>query len=273
MRRILCSTGALIGRPNGRDHRLLEALAPKLSCDGFEFMIYDTWYPSLSQVVADVRSMGLCIPTVHCEKGIGELIALGKNDEAVRNFELNCEAAERLGAGLLVLHLWNGIVSDSNIELNYAAFPALDRIAKSHGLMLTVENVVCNHADPLTHLKRLAKSGASFTFDTKMAAFHGQLFSVFEPEMSDVLDNIRHLHINDYGGGYMDWKNLRTLHIGQGGVDFEEFFARLSSRLPSGYSGDFTVESTAFGADGMVDTELLNEDFGRVRAFCEMKAP
>ncbi len=263
MRKILCSTGALIGRPNGRDHRLLGTLAPELGCDGFEFMIYDTWYPNLSEVIADVKSMGLCIPTVHCEKGIGELIALGRTDEALRSFELNCEAAEKLGAKLLVLHLWNGVTSDGNIEANYAAFPALDMRARAHGLILTVENVVCNHADPLTHLKRLAELGARFTFDTKMAAFHGQLLTVFEPEMSCVLKNIRHLHINDYGGGYMDWKNLRTLHIGQGGVDFESFF----DRLPEDYDGDLTVESTAFGADGSVNTALLNGDFEKLRQF------
>lgn len=37
---ILCSTGALIGKPNGRDYRLLESLSEKLNCDGFEFMMY-----------------------------------------------------------------------------------------------------------------------------------------------------------------------------------------------------------------------------------------
>lgn len=267
MRRVLCSTGALIGRPNGRDHRLLTELAPKLGCDGFEFMIYNTWYPNLGQVIGDVESMGLCIPTVHCEKGIGELIALGRTDEALRDFELNCEAAERLGAGLLVLHLWNGMVSDSNIESNYAAFPALDERSRAHGLTLTVENVVCNHADPMTHLRELLPSGAYFTFDTKMAAFHGQLMELFEPVNDGVLRNVKHLHINDYGGGYKDWQSLRTLHLGDGKIDLGGFFRR----LPTEYAGDFTVESTAFGPDGRVDTEKLNEDFARVRELAGQK--
>ena len=39
MNRILCSTGALIGRPNGRDYTLLNECAKRLDCDGFEFMI------------------------------------------------------------------------------------------------------------------------------------------------------------------------------------------------------------------------------------------
>lgn len=58
--RVLCSTGAVIGRPNGRDHRLLEDFAKRLDCDGFEFMIYDTWYEKLDRVISDVSVMGLC---------------------------------------------------------------------------------------------------------------------------------------------------------------------------------------------------------------------
>ena len=36
---ILCSTGALIGRPNNRDYRLLKTLSKQLTCDGYEFMM------------------------------------------------------------------------------------------------------------------------------------------------------------------------------------------------------------------------------------------
>ena len=67
MNRILCSTGAIIGRPNGRNHRLLASFAPELHCDGFEFMIYDTWYDKLDEVVSDTAALGLSMPTVHCE--------------------------------------------------------------------------------------------------------------------------------------------------------------------------------------------------------------
>ena len=266
-RRVLCSTGALIGRPNGRNHRLLADFAPQLVCDGFEFMIYDTWYPKLDEVVSDVANMGLCIPTLHCEKGIGELLAAGREDEASEAFRLNCEAAKRLGAKLLVLHLWNGIVSDSNIAANFTGYRRLKPIADEYSLTLTVENVVCNHADPMTHLRELIELDAVFTFDTKMAAFHGQLMELFEPLNRGVLGRVRHLHINDYGGGYMDWANLRTQHIGEGKIDFEAFF----EKLPEDYSGDLTVESTAFLKDGTVDLGKLNEDLARVKEFAAKK--
>ena len=42
MSQILCSTGALIGKPNNRDYTLLKGLAGKLECDGFEFMMYES---------------------------------------------------------------------------------------------------------------------------------------------------------------------------------------------------------------------------------------
>ena len=75
MHKVLCSTGALITRKIGRDHRLLAGFAEQLHCDGFEFMLYDSWYDKLDSIADDVKAMGLDIPAVHCEKSIGELIA------------------------------------------------------------------------------------------------------------------------------------------------------------------------------------------------------
>ena len=50
MNRILCSTGALIGRPNGRDYRLLKQCARELECDGFEFLMYNTWHGEIEEI-------------------------------------------------------------------------------------------------------------------------------------------------------------------------------------------------------------------------------
>ena len=50
MNRILCSTGAVIGRPNGRDITLLNKFQEQLECDGYEFLMYDTWYEELDNI-------------------------------------------------------------------------------------------------------------------------------------------------------------------------------------------------------------------------------
>lgn len=271
MNRILCSTGTSIGRPNGRDFRLLKECVNNLSCDGFEFMMYSTWYDRVDELEGFLRELNASIPVVHVEKGVGERISRnepGDTEEAVHLFEINCALAQKLGAQTLVLHLWNGVHSDRDIVHNFSVYPALQEISERYGLLLTVENVVCNHEDPMAHLSRLAEaySDISFTFDTKMAEFHAQLPLLYQKENEEIVRRIRHIHVNDYSGGYKEWTRLKTLHIGQGQVDFERLFAFLAQ---IGYQGDFTVEATSFGSDGVIDFDALNRDFARIREYLD----
>ena len=265
--RILCSTGALIGRPNGRDFTLLGPCTQKLTCDGFEFMMYNSWYDQQDALRRCIAALGLSIPVFHAEKSIGEYISRnedGDTDTALARFKINCMLAKDFGANLLVLHLWNGIHSDKNIAHNIALYPYLRDIADRYNLILTVENVVCNHADPMTHLLALkdAYPDITFTFDTKMAAFHGQLPLLYQKKNRHLLQNIRHFHINDYGGGYMDWQNLRTLPIGAGHIDFASLFAFLHENE---YCGAMTVEATAFDEQGVIHHDILNNSFEIIR--------
>ena len=271
MSQILCSTGALIGRPNNRDYTLLKELAGKLECDGFEFMMYESWYDQVDRLVAALKEFSLHIPVMHCEKHIGEAISAGgreNSEEAFRRYRINCDIAEKLGAVKLVIHLWDGITSDSHFENNLEAFGELRKIAESRGIDLLVENVVCNCENPMKHWCELAERypEVHFIFDTKMAAFHEQLELLYREEYAWLWKNghIRHFHVNDYGGGYMEWSKLRTLPIGAGHIDFAEFFDFIRR---TGYDDTFTVEATAFSSDGIVDTEMLNRCFRRIREY------
>lgn len=271
MREILCSTGAIIGRPNGRNYRLLEDLAKQLQCDGFELMMYDTWYEEVEELTAYVQGLNLSIPVVHCEKKIGESISKGGPEnfsEAFRLFEINCKLAKDIGAGKMVLHLWDGVTSDANFSNNMEAYPKLAEMASEYGLDLLVENVVCNQETPMDHLSQLAKAypDIHFVFDTKMAAFHSQLELLYEEEYDWLWKkgHIRHYHVNDYAGGHKDWANLKTLPMGKGKIDFDSFFEHVKK---TGYDGTFTVESTAFNAEGVVDVQMLNDQFGQIRRY------
>lgn len=62
--------------------------------------------------------------------------------------------------------------------------------------------------------------------------------------------------------GYRDWANLCTLPIGKGKVDFVKFFNFIKK---TDYKADFTVEATAFDSKGVIDVDMLNEQFGRIR--------
>jgi len=269
MNKILCSTGAFTGRSNGYNYRLLEPLSKVLQCDGFELMVDDEWYEEIEKVKHYIKNLNLHIPVVHCSKDIGELISKGGEEELVaayRMFEIDCGVAEYIGAGKLVLHLWGGRTSDSNFGSNIRAYRQMNEVAKSHGLTLMVENVVCNVENPMKHLCELREiyPDIRYVFDTKMAAFHEQLDLLYATEHDWLFkeNHILHYHVNDYGGGYMDWANLWTLPIGKGHVDFEKFFFFVKK---TGYQGDFTVEATAFDENGEVDVEMLNEQFRKIR--------
>ena len=123
MIKVLCSTGALITRYNGRDPRLLHSLLPHIGADGFEFMIYPSWDEKLPEVVGTMRRLiaddGVFIPVLHMDKRIGELLSEGGEAnvlEARYRFSRCCDIACELGAKLLVLHLWGGPASDHPIE-------------------------------------------------------------------------------------------------------------------------------------------------------------
>ncbi len=269
MNMILCSTGAIIGRPNNRDFTLLTEYAKRLDCDGFEFLMFDTWYERVEEIKNFFGSFEKPIPVFHVEKTVGDLVSRngeGDTERAIALFRINCELAKALKSKKLVLHLWSGIDSDRNMIHNMECYEVLDEIAGESGLILTIENVVCNYSDPMSHLIELARKypRIEFTFDTKMAAFHNQIELLYREENEWLLPFITHLHINDYGGVYKDWKNLKTLHIGAGHIDFDSFFDMIKG---FNYKGDFTVEATSFDENGAVDFDSLNKCFEKIRNY------
>ncbi len=282
MNKVFCSTGALIGRPNNRNYKLLSEVADKLTFDGFEFLVYDTWYPEINDLIKYVKPLGLNIPVVHCEKSLSEKLSGSKIvfssgeykeypftkdedriffNEAIEEFKVNLHLANEFGSDRMVFHLWNGLVSDRYLDRNLERFSVLKELADEAGILLLVENVICNVNSPLidvgiTHEKY---PDVSFVYDTKMAQFHGETLDVFNDKWNYLFKEhlIRHLHINDYDGGIKEWNNLKVLPIGKGHVDFKSFFENLSSYE---YSGDYTVEATAFDkVSGVIDIDMLNK--------------
>lgn len=264
MYKVYASTGAFTGRMNGRNFRLIPKLSENILCDGFELMFYEDWYGKEDELIGVLQKSEVKFPTLHCDKKIGEILAEESFDEAYRRFEINCKTASELGAGLLVLHLWNGIISDSNIGANFSAYPRLCEIADRYGAVLTAENVLANGGSPLGlwHKLRESSPDALFTYDTKMAEFDGENAVAFIGKNRCLWENVCHLHINDRTGGYRDWQSIRSLNIGEGTVDFEHVFRGLNE---VGYRGDFTIEANAFRSDGCLDFEGLQRSIDRVK--------
>lgn len=263
--RILPSTGAFIGRVNGRDHRAFLSVADRLDADSFEFMMYETFYGRTDGILPDFLATGYTFPVFHIEKRVGELIGLGGEEnrrEAERRFLENCRAAVRLGAEKLVFHLWNGLASDRNFPVHLEAYAAFSETARAHGLLLTVENVVCAVGDPLSHFAELAAAYPEvvFTFDTKMAAFHRQEHSLTSPLLAA---RLAHVHLNDYAGTPGDFGDLAVLHLGEGHVDIPGIARAL---LASSYDGTVTLECGCMRPDGSLTPEKMNSSLALARS-------
>ncbi len=264
MKRVITSTGGLIGRVNGRDYTLLRDALPRIEADGVEFMLYESWYGEIGRLTDCLTSIPVKYTGLHVEKSLGEKLTAGQFDEAERLFNVNCTLARDLGAGHLVLHLWNGLSSDSAIENNFCGYAHLKRMADEAGLELTVENVVCNRQDPLTHMRELLRRypDIRFTYDTKMAHFHRQEEAFYAPECREIWNRVSRLHVNDHRGAKGDFSSLRTLQLGDGEVDLERFFDHLRSVR---FDGDMVCEAVAWDEQGGIHPETMNRSMRFIR--------
>lgn len=264
--KIYVSTGSFTGNTYGDAHLHIAGILEKLSADGFEFLMVKRWYENIKIVVKDFKSWGFSYPVFHMDKNIGELLSQNNEGDvalATAYFERDCENACFLGSKKLVLHLWGGLPSDKNINFNVNYFGKLNEKATEYGLVLTVENVVCNTFDPLEHMKKLTLlyPHINFTMDTKFAAFHHQLADYYLLENEYLWNNrhITHLHISDYNGGYMDWEKLRGLHPGQGTTDFTGLFQHMKAIE---YDGSLSLETTVNPSE---DLALINQSLAFIR--------
>ena len=255
-----------MGKINNRNHHLITEASKKLSCDGFEFMVCNSWYDSFDEICKDVK--GINCPVIHLDKDIGEFFSRNTDsdrEEAFFKFRENCRVASILGCKKAVLHLWGGLPSDGQMESNLRVYPELKRISEEYGILLTVENVPCNTYDPFTHWRELIKIDpeVKFTLDTRFLAFHGQFEEFYKGEF---INRIEHVHISDWSAGTMEWAKLRPIpHPGDGHIDFDRFFAYLKENH---FDGSVTLESPSMLEVGLNAESLQSDlDFIKNRIF------
>ncbi len=263
---VYLSTGCFTGRPNGRDPHLLSAYHAALACDGFEWMIYEEFYPRMREILAEYRALSLKIPVVHADKRIGDL--LGRRGEENRRaaldlFERDLEAAEELGARTLVFHPWGIPESDGEAARNFERIAeAFDRFSR-RGAVLSPENCICLFSSPhkrLTELFALLPESAQITFDTRAAQFHGETLSSLEAFLS--AGRVRHLHMIDHRGAPGDLDARKDVpQPGKGEVDFPGVFDLLCRYR---YKGGLTMESPSMRESG-VDAAVFNESVAYLR--------
>jgi sugar phosphate isomerase/epimerase len=257
---LLCSTGTLVGRANGFNHKLVVRHHKNIEADGFELMMLKAFYEKLAEVARDLTGAGVKIRTIHFEKDITALLGLHGEEEikeGLRLFALNAEMGKNVGAEKAVFHLWDGRFSAVQTARVISLLEALYEICEKNGLALVVENVPAREPSPYENVEEIARRypGSRFTFDTRHCHFMKQIDTFFESNLWH--DRIGHIHVSDYSGETVPemWGVTRPiLHPGEGIIDFEALFAK----MPPCVADTLTLESPVIGADGAVDIEKLN---------------
>jgi sugar phosphate isomerase/epimerase len=244
--RPLLATGAVTRNPDFTDHRRIVLHIPPAD---LELSMYSTWD---ERVIDDLR--GLPIVTAHADKSIGA--TLSGDEPAFDRFALNCRIASELGAELIVLHLWELPDGDRRLERNLDRLPGLLDTAEDHGLTLAVETIPCTVGTPLDNVRRAWERDprCRVTLDTEFLAVHGQLEAAHE-----LAEVVAHVHIKDYHPEVWGTQPRRYLLPGEGILDLDGFLERLP------YDGTLTLELSAVGDDGGIDTERLETACARLR--------
>jgi len=266
---IYASTGAFLGTANGFNYRLLPELAPKIKCDGFEFLVFSAWYGDFENIINEVAGYGINFPVIHFDKCIGILLAENTKEsieEAKRKFTLNVWAAKRLGAKKAVFHLWGGKNSDLFVHRSVAFLPEFYRECEAADVELLIENIPSRYNGPYRNwgMVRDAYEDARFIYDTRFGEYHAEHDIIMN---SGLWHRVHHIHVSSFlRGSNKQWGFLRPiLHPGEGSLDFYGLVARMPE-----YNHSVTLESPVISQDGSVDIEKLNASLEILyRAFAE----
>lgn len=269
--RLLCSTGAMSRFPDLTDQARIIAALPEVRADGFEILVYDTWYGTLERLAQSLQGLGLRYPVLHAEKEIGPLLVTGDEDdrgEALRRWRMNGLFARSIGGAVAVLHLWGLPHADDRLECQLDALPTLLDIADECGLALAVETIPSRAHDPLSNVARaIATDGrVRVALDTEFLAMHGQLDAALRADwLWERPGLVCHLHVKDFDGNGTDGTGERRyLHPGEGEIDFPRLFRHLRER---GFAGTVSLESPAMRGGEEVDVAKINASLDWIRGW------
>jgi sugar phosphate isomerase/epimerase len=225
--------------------------ARELPCSGFELSIYPSWIDEADLVADEIAALELPIETAHAEKSIGALLSSGDTAAAER-LERSARIASRVGARLLVLHLWELPLGDRQLERNLGLLPACADVAERAGLVLGVETIPCSVGSPLANVAKAIEREPRCVavLDSEFLALHDELDAAPDAGLP-----VGHVHVKDFAG-QIRRGDPRTSYLlpGEGTLEIDGFLARLTDR---GYEAAVTLEASAVDPHGGLDRARL----------------
>lgn len=247
--KVLCSTG--IFTTYDLDYEHIFKFAPLIDVDGFEFLYYGGWHKQLKYITNRIKTMGIKTPVLHADKEIGTLVGDGnfsQQEKGLIKLKENCEIAKKLDCEIIVIHLWEVPNSDKYIDKNLEMLSEFCQTADDFDLSLAIETIPCKYYSPIDHVLKILTMDerCKFALDTEFLSHHNQLYLFLNNKA--IMEKVVHIHIKDYDGALRDRNNRRKyLHPGEGHIDFNVFFKKLSVVK---YSGYLSLEASTMDLNG-----------------------
>lgn len=255
---ILCSSGVFFQRradgrlESPRNDHVEDILkdGPRMPVDGIEILVTKSMVGSLMEAVDKLVASSVRFPTIHGPKRVGAALP---SPEAVAQLDETAWFAAAVGAGEVVLHLWDLPESDADLAGRLEAAVIAADVADKHGVTLLIETIPCQVSTPLQNIQRVLEHEprVGVTLDTEFLAMHEELEEALAADWLWADGRVGHVHIKDYDGHVLGPDGARRyLMPGDGLINFRALFQALDER---GFSGTVSLEAANYLHDGKPD--------------------
>jgi sugar phosphate isomerase/epimerase len=236
-------------------------VGPLMPVDGIEILVTRHMVGSLKDSVDKLLASHIRFPTIHGPKRVGAALP---STEAIAQLEEAAWFAAAIGAGEIILHLWDLPESDTDFDGRLEAVVIAADVAQRHDVGLLVETIPCQTSTPLANIQRVLEHEprVGVALDTEFLAMHGQLEEALAADWLWADGRVKHAHIKDYDGNPSEPDGgRRYLMPGDGLIDFPLVFKNFHER---GFSGNVSLEAASYLNDGRPDIDSARRAIARM---------
>ncbi|MHC1605284.1 MAG: sugar phosphate isomerase/epimerase family protein [Candidatus Methanofastidiosia archaeon] len=220
------------------DYEKIKESVAKTSADRIEIIIYDKYINDTHFVFRAFENFDIPVSAIHAPKKVQTFISTpGQEHLAESIIKKNVELAKQLGADIVVVHAWEGILPHLKFKNIVSTIKRVSEFAAKNNISISVEVVPSRFLNPILLIERILDKSplSTFTLDFEYAF----LYNIFD-KLLLLSDRLTNVHLRDYDGRWLDGGRRIYLKPGDGIIDFPKYIKKIKEQ---GYDSFFTIEA------------------------------